>query len=83
MKSHNADKYMFHDASGLNCIGAEALFNMLAQSGASTQYASKLYASYPCSVLLFFALLKNMILGITLLLYLPYIVWVVIRILAC
>ncbi|KAK9196195.1 hypothetical protein WN943_004323 [Citrus x changshan-huyou] len=45
MKSHNADKYMFHDASGLNCIGAEALFNMLAQSGASTQYASKLWVS--------------------------------------
>ncbi|KAL5742457.1 hypothetical protein ACOSP7_029189 [Xanthoceras sorbifolium] len=41
IKSHNADKYMFRDESGLNCIGAEALFLMLMQSGASSQHASK------------------------------------------
>ncbi|XP_059463227.1 protein BREAST CANCER SUSCEPTIBILITY 2 homolog B isoform X2 [Corylus avellana] len=39
--STNAEKYMFHDESGLNCIGPEAFFHILAQSGASMQYASK------------------------------------------
>jgi hypothetical protein len=34
-------KYMFQDESGLNCIGPEAFFRILAQSGASMQYASQ------------------------------------------
>jgi len=41
MKSIDAEKYMFHDVSGLNGIGPEAFLHMLAQSGASLQYASK------------------------------------------
>ncbi|TXG58894.1 hypothetical protein EZV62_016723 [Acer yangbiense] len=45
MKSHNANKYMFRDESGLNCIGTEAFFLMLTQSGASSQFASKEWVS--------------------------------------
>ncbi|KAF3962282.1 hypothetical protein CMV_013187 [Castanea mollissima] len=41
MKSTDAEKYMFHDVSGLNGIGPEAFLHMLVQSGASLQYASK------------------------------------------
>ncbi|KAF3448040.1 hypothetical protein FNV43_RR08748 [Rhamnella rubrinervis] len=41
IRSDNADKYTFPDDSGLSCIGAEAMFHMLAQAGASSQVASK------------------------------------------
>lgn len=41
MKLADAEKHMFHDESGLNCIGPEAFLHMLAQFGASMQYASK------------------------------------------
>ncbi|KAB1224490.1 hypothetical protein CJ030_MR2G016379 [Morella rubra] len=41
IKSANAEKYMFLDENGLNCIGPESFFHMLARSGASAQYASK------------------------------------------
>ncbi|KAH0987852.1 hypothetical protein GBA52_015029 [Prunus armeniaca] len=37
----NAEKYMFLDESGLNCIGAEAFVHMLARSGALMQYTSR------------------------------------------
>ncbi|WCJ27983.1 hypothetical protein M5689_009694 [Euphorbia peplus] len=39
--SHSAEKYTFYDESSLNCIGASALYDMMVQSGASVQYASK------------------------------------------
>ncbi|BBH02574.1 Protein BREAST CANCER SUSCEPTIBILITY 2 homolog A [Prunus dulcis] len=39
--SSNAEKYMFLDESGLNCIGAEAFVHMLACSGALMQYTSR------------------------------------------
>ncbi|XP_065852244.1 protein BREAST CANCER SUSCEPTIBILITY 2 homolog B [Euphorbia lathyris] len=41
IKSDSAEKYTFYDESGWNCIGASALYDMLVQSGASVQYASK------------------------------------------
>ncbi|KAH8489969.1 hypothetical protein H0E87_025256 [Populus deltoides] len=41
IKSNNADKYMFCDESGRDSIGAEAFYDMLLQSGALSQYASK------------------------------------------
>ncbi|KAA8517722.1 hypothetical protein F0562_015219 [Nyssa sinensis] len=41
MNPEKAEKYVFHDGSDLDCIGAEAFYHMLAQSGASMQYASK------------------------------------------
>ncbi|KAF7825024.1 protein BREAST CANCER SUSCEPTIBILITY 2-like protein B-like isoform X1 [Senna tora] len=37
----NAEKYMFHDGSGLNGMGSEAFFHQVVQHGASTRYASK------------------------------------------
>ncbi|XP_058000163.1 protein BREAST CANCER SUSCEPTIBILITY 2 homolog B isoform X2 [Hevea brasiliensis] len=41
IKADTAEKYTFFDESGLNCIGGEAFYHMLVQSGASVQYASK------------------------------------------
>lgn len=41
MNPENAEKYMFRDSSGVECIGSEAFYHMLAQFGASMQYASK------------------------------------------
>ncbi|GAV76884.1 BRCA2 domain-containing protein/BRCA-2_OB1 domain-containing protein/BRCA-2_helical domain-containing protein [Cephalotus follicularis] len=41
IKSDNADNYVFRDESGLSCIGMDAFFHILAQSGASVQYASR------------------------------------------
>ncbi|KAL6987901.1 hypothetical protein U1Q18_013648 [Sarracenia purpurea var. burkii] len=41
MNPEHAEKFMFEDGSGVECIGAEDLYHMLAQSGASIQYASK------------------------------------------
>ncbi|KAL7265621.1 hypothetical protein ACSBR1_003414 [Camellia fascicularis] len=40
MNPENAEKCMFCDGSGVECIGAEAFYHMLAQSGAVMQYAS-------------------------------------------
>ncbi|KAI8557146.1 hypothetical protein RHMOL_Rhmol05G0312600 [Rhododendron molle] len=41
MNPENAEKYMFRDRSGVECIGSEAFYHMLAQFGASVQYVSK------------------------------------------
>ncbi|KAG7965180.1 hypothetical protein I3843_09G211200 [Carya illinoinensis] len=41
IKSTNAEKYTFRDETGLNCIGPEAFFHMLARTGGLEQYASK------------------------------------------
>ncbi|XP_062095002.1 protein BREAST CANCER SUSCEPTIBILITY 2 homolog B [Humulus lupulus] len=41
IRSYNAENFTFPDASGVNCVGAEAFFHMLIQSGASEQYLSK------------------------------------------
>ncbi|XP_058089399.1 protein BREAST CANCER SUSCEPTIBILITY 2 homolog B-like isoform X2 [Magnolia sinica] len=41
MNADSAEKYIFHAASGLDGIGAEALRNMLAQCGASLLHATK------------------------------------------
>ncbi|KAF4379039.1 hypothetical protein F8388_022126 [Cannabis sativa] len=41
IRADNAENFTFPDASGVNCIGAEAFFHMLIQSGASEQYVSK------------------------------------------
>ncbi|XP_057983241.1 protein BREAST CANCER SUSCEPTIBILITY 2 homolog B-like [Malania oleifera] len=41
MTPDNAEKYLFHDESGLDCIGVEAFYQLLVQSGASMQYVSK------------------------------------------
>ncbi|XP_012089778.1 protein BREAST CANCER SUSCEPTIBILITY 2 homolog B isoform X2 [Jatropha curcas] len=41
IKPEAAEKYKFCDESGVNCIGAEALYHMLVQSGASIQCVSK------------------------------------------
>ncbi|KAI9094810.1 hypothetical protein K1719_026616 [Acacia pycnantha] len=43
--SGNAEKYMLDDGSGVNTMGSEAFFHMLAESGASTHYASKEWVS--------------------------------------
>lgn len=43
MNPENAEKYMFRDRSGVECIGSEAFYHMLAQFGASVQYVSKEY----------------------------------------
>ncbi|GLT92773.1 hypothetical protein SLE2022_105930 [Rubroshorea leprosula] len=37
----NAERYMFRDESGAECIGAEAICDMLVRSGALMQYVSK------------------------------------------
>lgn len=50
MNPENAEKYMFRDSSGVECIGSEAFYHMLAQFGASMQYASKEY--YFCILIL-------------------------------
>ncbi|KAJ0235023.1 Protein BREAST CANCER SUSCEPTIBILITY 2 B [Hirschfeldia incana] len=41
IKSSNADKYVFRDESSSNMVGAETFFQMLAESGASLQQASR------------------------------------------
>ncbi|KAF4401372.1 hypothetical protein G4B88_001566 [Cannabis sativa] len=41
IRADNAENFTFPDASGVICIGAEAFFHMLIQSGASEQYVSK------------------------------------------
>ncbi|KAL0842783.1 hypothetical protein Bca101_016028 [Brassica carinata] len=41
IKSSNADKYVFRDESSSNMVGAETFFQMLAESGASLQHASR------------------------------------------
>jgi len=41
MNPDNSEKYVFYEGSQL--IGVEAFYHMLAQSGASTQHASKEY----------------------------------------
>ncbi|XP_019053257.1 PREDICTED: protein BREAST CANCER SUSCEPTIBILITY 2 homolog B-like isoform X2 [Nelumbo nucifera] len=41
MNADGAEKYIFHDKSGLGATGAEAFFHMLSQSGASMIHASK------------------------------------------
>ncbi|CAN6804797.1 unnamed protein product [Brassica oleracea] len=41
IKSSNADKYVFRDESSSNMVGAETYFQMLAESGASLQQASR------------------------------------------
>ncbi|XP_018474420.1 protein BREAST CANCER SUSCEPTIBILITY 2 homolog B isoform X2 [Raphanus sativus] len=41
IKSSNADKYVFCDKSSSNMVGAETFFQMLAESGASLQQASR------------------------------------------
>ncbi|KAK9289849.1 hypothetical protein L1049_008009 [Liquidambar formosana] len=41
MNPENAEKCLLRDGSGPDCIGVEAIGHMLAQSGASKQYASK------------------------------------------
>ncbi|XP_023635937.1 protein BREAST CANCER SUSCEPTIBILITY 2 homolog B isoform X2 [Capsella rubella] len=41
IKSSNADKYVFPDESSSNMVGAETFLQLLAQSGASTQHASR------------------------------------------
>lgn len=39
--SGNAEKYVFHDGSDDNGMGAEAFVHLLAQHGASLHFASK------------------------------------------
>ncbi|XP_028804749.1 protein BREAST CANCER SUSCEPTIBILITY 2 homolog A isoform X2 [Neltuma alba] len=39
--SGNAEKYVLDDCSGVSTMGSETFFHILAQSGASTHYASK------------------------------------------
>ncbi|KAF8089808.1 hypothetical protein N665_0496s0017 [Sinapis alba] len=41
IKSSNADKYVFRDESSSNMVGAETFFQMLTESGASLQQASR------------------------------------------
>ncbi|RID67816.1 hypothetical protein BRARA_C00020 [Brassica rapa] len=41
IKSSNADKYVFRDESSSNMVGAETFFQILAESGASLQQASR------------------------------------------
>lgn len=41
MNPENAEKYMFCDDSGSDCIGSETFLHMLTQSGAAMQYISK------------------------------------------
>ncbi|XP_010451954.1 PREDICTED: protein BREAST CANCER SUSCEPTIBILITY 2 homolog B isoform X1 [Camelina sativa] len=41
IKSSNADKYVFRDESSSNMVGAETFLQMLAESGASLQHASR------------------------------------------
>ncbi|WZY79877.1 hypothetical protein YC2023_026261 [Brassica napus] len=43
IKSSNADKYVFRDESSSNMVGAETFFQILAESGASLQQASRKY----------------------------------------
>lgn len=42
ISSDEAVNFMFSDGSGLNCIGVEAFFHMLIQSGASEERVSKM-----------------------------------------
>ncbi|KAL1206786.1 BREAST CANCER SUSCEPTIBILITY 2-like protein B [Cardamine amara subsp. amara] len=41
IKSSNADKYVFRDVSSSNMVGAETFLQLLAESGASLQHASR------------------------------------------
>lgn len=41
IKSSNADKYAFGDVSSSSVVGAETFHQMLAESGASLQCASR------------------------------------------
>lgn len=41
IKSSNADKYVFRDESSSNMVGAETFLQLLAESGASLQHASR------------------------------------------
>jgi len=47
IKSSNADKYVFCDESSSNKVGAETFLQMLAESGASLQHASRKYFLCP------------------------------------
>lgn len=41
IKSSNADKYVFRDETSSNVVGADTFLQMLAESGASLQHASR------------------------------------------